>query len=681
MTDMSRIFISYRRADSAGYAGRLYDRLSQRFGQDRIFIDIDTIEPGLDFVEVIEEAVGSCDVLIVLIGSEWLTITDATGRRRLDNPEDFVRLEVATALERNVRVIPVLVGGATVPHSTDLPDVLRRLVRRNALEISDTRFHHDVDRLIETLDKVLGAPEPPPKPRSSPKLVKRPWVAVADLENRGPEEHEPKCFGVSSYLRRILESIPTEYKFGVAPISSLMGFDSALTPGEVYAKTGMPFLLRGALDLRLDPCVIEAELRSTDDDTLLWHQEFNEPWRDVQSITKQIALSVVEQVLMHTEASDKTEVYERIADIQSLIREFPEQKPYDFELYNRGIYKSNRFNNLREDDDFLQAEFDLNWVVERSESPHHEALAQLGFLYILRWETKGDPKLLQQSEKKWEQILETKGDDPFALAELGYVSYVSGSRDAIEAIKLARKAVYSDREHAIANNVLALLYLYLGYYESNITIEKTVVIKRSPTYVYPRTNVALAQQLRGHYDEALESAIEARDIQSKAFVANLLVGAQYFYKGQLDKADRAWAEGQKHCPVKVASILEVVRAWIQVREGNIALARETLQANANAPWLPGPYGPYYSSLAALVGENERAITLLEKDPTFAKSYRYLISEPTLESLKGDPRFHSLLEKRHKEWVRNLGELEAGLRNPPDCYLPSPEEFLVNRQSA
>jgi formylglycine-generating enzyme required for sulfatase activity len=162
---MSRIFISYRRADSAGYAGRLYDRLSQRVGQDRIFMDIDTIEPGLDFVQVIEEAVGSCDALIVLIGRQWLTVTDATGRRRLDNPQDFVRLEVATALERNIRVIPVLVGGATVPHSTDLPDALRRLARRNALEISDTRFHHDVDRLIETLEKVLGVTEPrPPTP-------------------------------------------------------------------------------------------------------------------------------------------------------------------------------------------------------------------------------------------------------------------------------------------------------------------------------------------------------------------------------------------------------------------------------------------------------------------------------------------------------------------------------------
>ena len=90
---MSRIFISYRRDDSAGYAGRLHDHLCQHFGQGQTFMDIDTIEPGVDFVETIEKAVGSCDVLIVVIGPQWLSMTDATGRRRLDNPEDFVRMK------------------------------------------------------------------------------------------------------------------------------------------------------------------------------------------------------------------------------------------------------------------------------------------------------------------------------------------------------------------------------------------------------------------------------------------------------------------------------------------------------------------------------------------------------------------------------------------------------------
>jgi hypothetical protein len=116
---MSRIFISYRRDDSAGYAGRLYDRLAAHFEPENVFMDIDAIEPGLDFVEVIEQAVGSCDVLIALIGKQWLAIKDGQGRRRLENPEDFVRLEIKTALDRNIRVIPALVGGAAMPNSAN----------------------------------------------------------------------------------------------------------------------------------------------------------------------------------------------------------------------------------------------------------------------------------------------------------------------------------------------------------------------------------------------------------------------------------------------------------------------------------------------------------------------------------------------------------------------------------
>jgi hypothetical protein len=152
---MARIFLSYRREDTGGYAGRLFDRLSTHFGRSSVFMDIDTIEPGLDFVQVIEEAVGSCDVLLALIGRQWLIVTDSLSQRRLDNPEDYVRLEISTALKRNIRVIPVIVQGTVPPRSVDLPDDLKLLSRRNALEVSDTHFHNDVDRLIEVLDRVI----------------------------------------------------------------------------------------------------------------------------------------------------------------------------------------------------------------------------------------------------------------------------------------------------------------------------------------------------------------------------------------------------------------------------------------------------------------------------------------------------------------------------------------------
>ncbi len=148
---MPRIFISYRRGDSAGHTGRLYDRLVDHFGQDQVFMDIDTIRPGLDFAEVVQQAIAASDGLIAVIGQDWLTAADRAGERRLDQPDDLVRLEIAAALELGILVIPVLVQGAQMPAAAELPEGLKELASRNALEMSDARFRSDVDRLIQAL--------------------------------------------------------------------------------------------------------------------------------------------------------------------------------------------------------------------------------------------------------------------------------------------------------------------------------------------------------------------------------------------------------------------------------------------------------------------------------------------------------------------------------------------------
>jgi formylglycine-generating enzyme required for sulfatase activity len=150
----SGIFISYRREDTAGHAGRVFDRLSSHFGDDSVFMDIDHLQPGEDFVQVIEDAVGSCGVLIAIIGRQWLS-SPGNDSRRLDNPLDFVRLEISAALNRNIRVIPILVQGASMPNPQDLPEDLSRLTRRHALELSDLRWRHDIDRLTGAIEKAL----------------------------------------------------------------------------------------------------------------------------------------------------------------------------------------------------------------------------------------------------------------------------------------------------------------------------------------------------------------------------------------------------------------------------------------------------------------------------------------------------------------------------------------------
>ena len=149
-----RIFVNYRREETSGHAGRLYDAFAARFGEERVFMDLDQIEPGLDFTEVISDAVASCDVVIALVGARWLSAADTMGRRRLDSPDDFVRLELEAALARGVRVIPALVQDAEMPTSDQLPDTMRPFARRHAVELSDTRWSFDVGRMIGALERL-----------------------------------------------------------------------------------------------------------------------------------------------------------------------------------------------------------------------------------------------------------------------------------------------------------------------------------------------------------------------------------------------------------------------------------------------------------------------------------------------------------------------------------------------
>ena len=149
---MTSIFVSYRRTDAPGHAGRLYDRLVERLGEAGVFKDLDSMEPGADFVEVIEETIARCDALIAVIGRDWLA-RGQDGSRRLDDPEDWVRLEIANALARRIRVVPVLVGGASMPSAADLPEDLQPLARRHAVELSETAWAAQVSQLIDALER------------------------------------------------------------------------------------------------------------------------------------------------------------------------------------------------------------------------------------------------------------------------------------------------------------------------------------------------------------------------------------------------------------------------------------------------------------------------------------------------------------------------------------------------
>jgi hypothetical protein len=185
--DMQAIFISYRRDDAEGQAGRLFVDLTKQFGEDAVFMDVAAIQPGRDFRRAIEEHVTSCGVLLALIGKNWLTATNDSGTRRLDDPTDFVRLETASALKRDIPVVPVLVHGASMPRAQDLPDDLKELSFRNGVELTHARWESDVQVLAKALQPyvqrnaeptalpaAIGADLVRPKPR-------RLWAVLAGL--------------------------------------------------------------------------------------------------------------------------------------------------------------------------------------------------------------------------------------------------------------------------------------------------------------------------------------------------------------------------------------------------------------------------------------------------------------------------------------------------------------------
>ena len=169
-----RIFISYRRDDAAGDAGRLADHLHRRFGKDRVFLDIDTIDPGTDFVRVLHDSLRETAAVLVVIGPRWTSVRSADGSLRLESASDFVRLEVEAALGRSIPVVPVLVQGAKMPDAKDLPSSLASLVNRQAATLDHAEFHDDAERLCDRLAAMIGAQTPSRWP-----AMQRWWPAAA----------------------------------------------------------------------------------------------------------------------------------------------------------------------------------------------------------------------------------------------------------------------------------------------------------------------------------------------------------------------------------------------------------------------------------------------------------------------------------------------------------------------
>jgi hypothetical protein len=171
----NKIFINYRREGSIDAAGRLHDRLAQTFGHKNIFMDVEDIPAGVDFAKYLSDQVAASRVFLAVIGPTWLDAKDASGGRRIDDPDDFVAIEIKAALARNIRVIPVLVEGARMPKAGELPDPLKALARRHGVEVGQLQFGRDAEGLVERVREALNAQSGSLRPRRATAVA----VAVA----------------------------------------------------------------------------------------------------------------------------------------------------------------------------------------------------------------------------------------------------------------------------------------------------------------------------------------------------------------------------------------------------------------------------------------------------------------------------------------------------------------------
>ena len=253
------IFINYRRGDDPGFTQALFSRLEQAFAPERLFMDVDNIAPGLDFVQVLNDQVARCDVLIAVIGKNWLGAADE-GERRLDNPDDFVRVEIESALAQKKRVIPVLVNDAKMPRSTELPEGLKPFARCNAVRLTHERFRADTQGLIKALEQVLTEAETARRAQgeASRREAKAQEKAEAErrrqerLETRRRPEAKPQA-ATSHGLPNWIAGLPSEISWRVPIAVMAILLVGWVMPGRMSMLQGLDWglwsLLYAALGL------------------------------------------------------------------------------------------------------------------------------------------------------------------------------------------------------------------------------------------------------------------------------------------------------------------------------------------------------------------------------------------------------------------------------------------------
>ena len=527
-SDNRGIFVSYRREDSSGHAGRIFDNLAAQFGQRQIFMDVDSIAPGEDFVEALRSAVGACDVLIAIIGRQWLTTSGGAGRR-LDDPNDFVRLEIATALERGIPVIPVLVQGATMPPPDALPQDLAKLSHRNALDISDVRWQHDVARLVDAIESIhtgqgksinkstagprrkrsaVSGPRPGLRQlafgvtavlliaaliagvwwwrgRQAPDATAINSIAVLPFVNRGSADSDYISDGLTESIINDLSQLPN---LKVMSRNSVFRYQGKEIDAQAVAKElSVEAVLTGRVTQRGNALSVSVELVNARDNSQIWGQQYNRKTADVFEVQQEIASQISERLRLKLTTEDREHLAKR-----------PTQNLKAFQYYMQG----QSFAQRRTREDLLTA---ISYCEKAIAEDQNYALAYAGLA------------------------------DAYAnLGVRGYMSPVEGRRKAEDA---ARKAVAID--DTLAEGHATLGQVHVVFAPSNFSLgdlELRRAIELSPSLAIARSYLGGSFVRQGRYAESLEPLLKARELDPLSSINARNVALPYYLQRDYSQA-------------------------------------------------------------------------------------------------------------------------------------------------
>lgn len=517
--------------------------------------------------------------------------------------------------------------------------------------------------MVVYVHDVRGARGPPDlRPRLGAPLT----VGILSFAEIGVrEEEEARGAGFAKEIGARLARLDG---LDVVPERDMLSFEKSTDTRQIAYTLLANYIIEGTLresggTYRVDVHVIPGW------DAESWGGQWERPRDELFALQSEVAEGVARHLLASMRV-DRPEDRVLDDDERKMLGEAPSESQAAHEIYNRGAWAVREFNNTRGPEDFVAAEEALLEALNL-DPEYRDAQAELGFLYLLQWETHGSGAWLARSKETFHRLADEVPGHPVATAELGYLTLVDGQHE--KALEMVRRSAKDNPRSTIPQNVLALTYMYIGCWEAAIYRTDTVVTRLDRKYVYPYANAAQCCSLLGDCDGALRWAERAEDKDPSAFVVSLVEGAAWFCKDERGLADRAWRRGLRVAPSVIDPIFEVVRAWVPAAEGNSEAARRAIDAHRDDRWLGGAYDPYFISLCALAGEDDLALNLLESQRTWAASYRYLVSDPTLRGLWHHPRFEALLVKRYERWRALLDIVDTAPVTLPTVV--APDEFL------